>query len=608
MAAILRFKCGRGKREGREEMGFSTINHQADFCVIGGGLAGLCAAVSAARHGSDVILMQDRPMLGGNASSEVRMWVCGAQGSNNRETGILEEIMMENQYRNPDKNYSIWDCVLYGLARHEPRLSLLLNCSCLDAEMKDGRILSVTGWQTTTQKFHRVTAPLFSDCSGDSVLSQLTGAHYKIGREARHEYGESIEPDCADSNTMGMSCLIQAEEGRESSTFIAPDWAEKVTGDQLAHRRPNLENPGENFWYLELGGMRDGIGDAEEVNGELIPLAYGMWDYLKNSPEEEEKNRNWKLAWVGALAGKRESRRYIGPYVMNQNDVEAGGHFPDEVAYGGWTMDDHHPAGFRTTEVPNVHHFAPSPYGIPYRCLYSENVPNLFFAGRNISVSHAAFSSTRVMGTCAMVGQAVGTAAGIAVKEGCLPKDISEKHISRLQNLLMDDDCFLPHLIRPISPLCIGARLSGQGDHLERLRDGIDRDRPGERHAWEGKPGDMITYIFPAVCHLQRVRIIFDSDLDRTTLPSPENALNRNMFSNRLLSMQPSTVPATMVRRYRIWANYPDGSRRLVTEEKNNYFRLRKHIVDLPGCIGLSLQPLETWGAEKVRIFAFEAQ
>ena len=178
-------------------MAFQTITHQADFCVVGGGLAGLCAAVAAARHGARVVLMQERPMLGGNASSEVRMWVCGA-GSGHRdllETGLVEELMMENQYRNPDKNYSVWDGILYELAAYQENLTLLLNCTCNQCEMDGNRIVSVTGWQMTTQQVHRVEAALFADCSGDSVLAPLTGADFRVGREARSEFGEDIAPE-----------------------------------------------------------------------------------------------------------------------------------------------------------------------------------------------------------------------------------------------------------------------------------------------------------------------------------------------------------------------------------------------------------------------------
>jgi hypothetical protein len=433
-------------------MRIETSIHETDLCVVGGGLAGLCGAVAAARRGAKVVLMQDRPMLGGNASSEIRMWVCGAHGENMRETGILEEIMLENLYRNPDMNYSIWDGILYETAKREENLTLILNCACEASEMDGSRIASVTGYQTTTQKRYEVRAKIFADCSGDSVLAPLSGAEFRMGREARGEYGESIAPEAADKKTMGMSLLIQAREFAAPSTFTPPEWANRYTKEDLEHRVPDLKNPGENFWYLELGGTRDTIGDTEEIRDELLKCAYGVWDYVKNAPENREINKNWRLDWMGMLPGKRESRRYVGDQVLTQNDVRAGGHFPDVVAYGGWTMDDHDPRGFESGGAPNIFHPAPSPYGIPYRCLYSKNVGNLMFAGRNISVTHAAMSSSRVMATCAVLGQAMGTAAAIAIKENATPRGVYENHLDALQQALMDDDCYLPFTSRDISP------------------------------------------------------------------------------------------------------------------------------------------------------------
>jgi len=589
-------------------MALKTITHSVDLCVIGGGLSGLCAAVSAARHGAKVALMHERPMLGGNASSEIRMWVCGAHGRDNRETGIMEEILMENQYRNPDKNYSIWDSILYEKARFEENITLLLNCSCMDAEMDGTKIASVTGWQMTTQQFHKVEAKLFADCSGDSILAPLTGAPFREGREARAEFGETIPPETADSLTMGLSCMVQAEETDAPQPFIAPFWAEKITEDKLVHRKPNLASPMENFWYLELGGMRDTIGDTEEIRDELLALAYGMWDYVKNDPEQRAKHENWRLNWVGILPGKRESRRYIGAYTMTENDVASGGCFDDEIAYGGWTMDDHHPAGFRTTEPPTIYHPAPSPYGIPYRCLYSTAVQNLMFAGRNISVTHAAMSSTRVMATCALLGQAVGTAAAIAVEKNCLPAEISEKYMDLLKAALQQDDCFLPHHIRAIDPISLSACLSGDGENLDALRDGVDRPRPDSEHAWHGKTGDKITYTFPAPTAISRVRLVLDSDLNRDTLPEPENGMSRPMFFNRPKCLKLSHVPTTMLKAYRITARAADGKTFILAEETNNYHRLRIHDAALSECISVTLEPLETWGAEALRIFAFEVQ
>ena len=290
---------------------FPTVTHHADFCVVGGGLAGLCAAVAAARHGARVLLMQDRPMLGGNASSEVRMWVCGAQGDNRRETGLLEEIMLENLYRNPDRNYSVWDSVLFDLAFCQERLTLLLNCTCLDCQTENGRIRSVTGWQMTTQTYHTVEAPLFADCSGDSVLAPLTGALFRYGRESAEEFGEDIAPAEADRKTMGMSCLIQAREEPRPSTFIPPKGAYRFTKEDLPYRIPNMDDPYENFWYMELGGEDDAIADTERVRDELLKVAYGVWDYVKNAPENREKNKNWPSELSGTALDK-DLRRNTG--------------------------------------------------------------------------------------------------------------------------------------------------------------------------------------------------------------------------------------------------------------------------------------------------------
>ena len=351
--------------------------HKTEFCVVGGGLAGMCAAISAARHGVKTVLMHDRPVLGGNASSEIRMWVCGAQGLNRRETGIIEEIQLENNYRNPLSNFSIWDSILYEKVRFEPNITLLLNCSCTDIEMDGDRIRAVKGWQLTTETRHRVEADLFADCSGDSILAPLSGAEYRIGREARAEFGEDIAPLAADKKTMGMSCEINVREYSTPQTFIPPVWAYSYpSDDDLPNREHDIR--ANHFWWAELGGEDDSIHDTEEIRDELLKVIFGIWDHVKNHGDHGADNL--VLEWVGFLPGKRESRRYIGDYVMTQNDVCAEGRFEDIVAFGGWPMDDHHPAGFKHPGDPTVFHHAPSPFGIPYRSLYSKNIGNLFFA------------------------------------------------------------------------------------------------------------------------------------------------------------------------------------------------------------------------------------
>lgn len=603
--------------------GFDTIVHEVDFCVVGGGLAGLCAAVAAARHGARVALMQERPMLGGNASSEVRMWVCGAQGANMLETGLMEELRLENMYRNPDCNYSVWDGVMYELARGEENIELLLNCSCFDCAMEGGSIRSVRGWQMTTQTFHEVRARIFADCSGDSVLAPLTGAEFRVGREARAEFGEDIAPEEADSRTMGMSCMLQAREETHPSTFIPPRWAYRFTREDLIHRVPDMSNPSENFWYLELGGEGDSIRDTESLRDELLKTAYGIWDYVKNATENRERNANWRLDWMGILPGKRESRRYVGDYIMTQNDVRAEGRFDDLVAYGGWSMDDHNPAGFRTREQPTIYHPAPSPYGIPYRSTYSRNVHNLMFAGRNISVTHTAMSSTRVMGTCATIGQAVGTAAAIAVREGLTPRGVYERRLGLLRQTLMDDDCYLPFTRREVPYLTRAARLSAEGvartpvapletdaatcTQPEALRNGLDRPIDGAYNGCQFARGGWAQYDFGAPVRLGRVRLVLDSDLNRETEPEPIFRLKRGMIHNRPLNWPDCCVPRTLARAYRLEGVAEDGSLFPLVEVSDNHQRLRVHDLDARAC-GVRLTLLDTWGREQCGVFSFDVE
>ena len=300
---------------------------ECDLCIVGGGMAGLTAAISGAREGIKVVLMHERPVLGGNASSEIRMWVCGALGKDNRETGILEEIAFENLYRNPTKNYAIWDTILYDFVKREKNITLLLNCTCMDAKTEKGnfsngrdtRIKSVTGYQMTTQCFYEIKSKFFCDSSGDSILAPLTGADFRLGRESAEEFGEDTNLKEADSMTMGMSCLIQGRETDKKVDFIPSEWSAKLTNKDFENRNPDLYKENENFWYLELGGDRNTIDDTETIRDELLSLATGAWDYIKNSGNFCAEN--WELDFFGFLPGKRESRRMCGEYMITQKDL-----------------------------------------------------------------------------------------------------------------------------------------------------------------------------------------------------------------------------------------------------------------------------------------------
>jgi len=574
--------------------GLRTQTHAVDFCVIGGGLAGMSAAIAAARHGVRVALMHDRPVLGGNASSEIRMWICGAHGKNNLETGIIEEIRLANRYRNSTGNWSVWDSILYEKVRFEPNITLLLNCSCNAVEMAGTRIGAVKGWQLTTQTWQVVKARLFADCSGDSILAPLTGAEIRWGREARDEFKEDIAPPVADRKTMGMSCLIQARETDRPQPFVPPAWAyHYARDDALPHRGHNFRNS--NFWWIEVGGEQDAIHDTEQLRDELLKIAFGVWDHIKN--QGDHGAQNWALEWVGFLPGKRESRRYVGDHILTQNEIRAEGRFDDLVAYGGWPMDDHHPAGFYHPGEPTTFHPAPSPFGIPYRALYSRNISNLWCAGRNISTTHAAMSSTRVMATCATLGQAVGTAAAIAARDGLTPREVYKQRICELQRRLMDDDCYLPGLLREIPGLTRNAKLIASTGDPEPLRNGWDRPADDKETSWIAAPGDWATYTFDQPVKLRRIRLVFDSDLNRQEPVMP--------CAYPLLPVL-HAVPPTLVKGFHIDIARQDGAWETVFTETCNIQRLRQISLDVMAHACRCVVDT-TWGNAKVRLFAFDA-
>ena len=574
-----------------------AISRRADFAVVGGGLAGLCAAVAAAREGIDTVLIHDRPVPGGNASSEIRMWICGAHGENRRETGIVEELLLENLHRNPEGNYSIWDSVLYGLARREKHLTVFLNTSCQEVEMAGSRIRAVRGYQSVSQTRVRVEAEYFADCSGDSVLAPLAGAEVRYGREARSEFGESIAPVSADRRTMGMSCLLQARETLEPHDFIAPEWANRYeNGDAFRLRGPELAGL-QNFWWIELGGDGDALHDVDANRDELLKIAFGVWDYLKNHPDNRARYRNWELEWIGFLPGKRESFRYVGDVIVTQHDVASGGRFPDRIAYGGWTMDDHHPEGFRYPGEPNVFHPAPSPFGLPYRAIYSKNIENLFMAGRNISVTHAALSASRVMATCALLGQAAGSAAALAKQHGCTPREVGRLHLAELQNRLMRDDVWLPGFRYDAPEVTKRAELMATGrNDPAGLRLGQNRvtDEGGDE-SWHASPGDAAEYRWPSPVKLTECRIVFDSDLNRQ---------RKNIVALRFLALPRYRLPGTLVKKFRLEYRDAAGQWRRFGEFDGNYRRLVRLSMALT-TDAVRLTVLETWGEPEVKVFAW---
>ncbi|MBN8526143.1 MAG: FAD-dependent oxidoreductase [Planctomycetes bacterium] len=566
----------------------------ADFCVVGGGMAGVCAAIAAARHGLKVVLLQDRAVLGGNASSEVRMWICGAHGRDAKETGIIEEILLLNLHQNYQLNYPLWDAVLYGAVAHHPNIELILSCAVTEVEMAGPeRIRSVRAWHLTRQRWIRVEARQFADCSGDSIL-RLSGAQVRWGREARHEFNECHAPEVADRKTMGNSILLQMREidPADHVPYRAPPWAHQFP---LDHHRLSARGVGnDNFWWLEIGGVQDTQNDADRIRDELYKMALGAWAWIKNHPDG--RGKKWELEWVGALPGKRENVRYIGDHTMTQTDVETRGQFNDIVCHGGWSMDDHPPAAFQHQGAPTVFHPAPSPFGIPWRSLYSANIANLYCAGRNISCTHMAMSATRVMATCATMGQAIGTGAAIAHRHGLTPREVGQQRLIELQSILLDDDQFIPGKARPIPELTRAATLTTSRGDGEALRNGIDRRLGESDNWWRAAPGDWAELRFDAPRAPGRVRIVCDTELHKPRVLPCSIPLKRKTGG------MPSGTP----RDFHIEAQGVDGTWRTIHTVSDNHRRLVVLPVDgIHTALRLVLD--RTWGDAEAAFFAFDA-
>jgi hypothetical protein len=426
----------------------------ADFVVVGGGLAGTCTAIAAARAGSKVILVQDRPVLGGNASSEVRLWILGAtshMGNNNRwarEGGILDELLVENTFRNPEGNPLIVDALLLEKAVAEPHLTLLLNTAVHEVEKTPGsdRIAAVRGFCAQNSTTYELRAPLFCDASGDGIVGFLAGAAFRMGAESRDEFGEKFAPSKEYGELLGHSLYFYSKDTGRPVKFTAPAFALRDITQIPRYRSFRTRDYGCRLWWLEYGGRLDTVHDTEKIKWELWRVVYGVWDYIKNSGNFPDA-ANLTLEWVGTIPGKRESRRFEGDTWLVQQDVVEQRPQEDAVAFGGWSIDLH-PADGVFSEKPGCNQWhAKGVYEIPYRCTYSRNIPNLFLGGRIMSASHVAFGSSRVMGTGACVGEAIGMAAALCRRRGVEPRELGRQHLAELQRELLRIGHHLPRRV-----------------------------------------------------------------------------------------------------------------------------------------------------------------
>jgi len=423
----------------------------ADLVVAGGGLSGVCCAITAAREGLKVVLVQDRSVLGGNSSSEVRLWILGAtshMGNNNRwarEGGVIDEILVENIYRNPEGNPVIMDMVLLDKVAAEPNIQLLLNTSVYDVVKKDSNTIQhVKAFCSQNQVNYDLYAELFCDASGDGAVGFLSGAAFRMGAESKEEFGELFAPTKEYGELLGHSLYFYSKDTGKPVTFVPPAFALDDITKIPRFKSFNSKEFGCKLWWIEYGGRLDTVHDTEKIKWELWKIVYGVWNHIKNSGEFPEAE-NLTLEWVGMIPGKRESRRFEGDYILKQQDIIEQRRHKDAVAFGGWSIDLHPSDGIYSAAPGCNQWHSKGLYQIPYRCLYSKNINNLFLTGRIISVSHVAFGSTRVMATSAYVAQAVAMAAALCKKYNCNPADIISSHkIKELQQQLLRSGQYIP--------------------------------------------------------------------------------------------------------------------------------------------------------------------
>jgi hypothetical protein len=526
-------------------------NVTCDVFVAGGGISGVSAALAAARRGASVVLCQDRPVLGGNASSEVRMHIVGADCSGARgkaletearEGGIIEEIRLDNCVRNPQRSPAMFDLILHEKCRAERNLTLLLNTTVTAAEVDGGRIRRATAERQSTDDQFVIEAAVFIDSTGDGRLGAEAGAAFMEGRESCEQFGESLAQPIADNQRLGSSIMFQARKHDRPMPFKAPAWARKFTEADL-RLRPHgtsadfgdlgLEY---GYWWIEWGGHLDTIKANEQVRDELLAIVLGVWDHVKNGGDHGAEN--WALEWFGFLPGKRESRRFFGQYVLTERDVLQSTAFEDAIAYGGWFIDTHPSLGVDAPdEPPCTQHRVPHLYDIPLRACVSRDIENLMFAGRNMSATHIAFASTRVMATCSVVGQGIGTAAAYAARQGISPSALASNAaaMDAIQQQLIEDDAFLiGRVSSDARDLARRAKVTASSEQQQGAArnvvlgptrsvhgaDGVPRERTiAGTHRWMSDPSAglpaWIQLDWPEPISPTRLQLVFDTGMHR---------------------------------------------------------------------------------------------
>lgn len=600
------------------------VKRNYDFVVVGGGMTGICAAIAAARNGANTALIHDRAVLGGNASSEIRMHICGANSNMRKphltEGGILHELMLSNKRVNDSYNFSIWDAVLFDAVKKEPNLKVYFNTTMLDATCENSIVTEIECYQLTTETHYRISANFFADCTGNGTLCHFVNAEYRTGSEGKDAYNEPHAPECANNKRMGNTLLFKAVDRGHPVTFIPPVDVMHFSEEDLKYRKHSAELPPEiakditpeemhtmfsgytqdyGYWWIEICGEKENIiEEYEDIRDQLVSAIYGIWNHIKN--EGDHGAENYELAWVGMLPGIRESRRIVCDYMLTENDILSNRRFEDVVAYGGWDIDDHNGL-FAFDKKPSFIYSVEGSYDIPYRSYCVKDFKNLFVGGRCLGASKLAMASSRVMGTCAIGGQAIGTAAALLCKD--TSSDIRDVDIYTLQQQLLKDDCYLPSVKNTATnDLALNATITASsekaGYKAENLTNGVTRELDGNHNAWHSAPlsenkAEYLSVALKNPASIHEVQLVFDSNF------SLEKKIT---LSSKRQSQQEIGIPKELVKDFEV-VLFHNGVKVASKQIKDNYQRLCRISFDEVLADAVKINFYSTNGCKEIRVF-----
>ena len=594
------------------EPNMEKIELDCDVLVAGGGLSGVCAAIASARNGAKTILVQDRSRLGGNSSSEIRMHPLGiwSHSVGWREAGILEEIKLEHSVKNPQMSWEMWDLVLYDKCIQEKNLTLLLDTAIYGADAKDGKIKSVLARTDHSLKIYKINAKQYIDATGDARLAMEAGATLMSGREGSKKHGEGQIADIYEfGKHLCASVIYTSKDCGRPVPFTPPSWAKKINEEDLKFRDPKKQGLGMGYAFIAHGGMGDTLRDTEVLRLELLAIVLGVWDYIKNSGKFPEAN-NLALDSVGMIPAKRDTYRVLGERVFTANDIYGKWKdMPDQIAVAGWTLEDQTSKGFYAErhKKPALFTEKIDYYNIPFGSLVAKEFSNLMMAGRTMSCSHLAFTSTRIMNTCATSGQIAGTAAALCTKDGIAPKDIlySKDKFADFQQKVLKDGVIIAN-VKNTDKLDLAryAKITATSCSAktkpENVVSGMFYDHKGKyENRWIAPIADkpVLTLEWNEPKEISKIILNLDTGNRMLTVTRQPN-----FFKRLHLGAQPECL-----KNYRITATLADGTKKEIAKIKGNYQKRIEHDFEKILVKSIDIECQETNGSEVASIFEVRA-